>query len=132
MQTRAARFIADCAGLSNHALHYFLGCSLLPDNPDLPHRLLRLYKRWLSPLMGKRCRFFPSCSVYCAQCVSQHGWLAGGWMGVNRLLRCQPLCESGFDPVPERFLWRGSRVQATQLLEPDATASENDPSRRQH
>ena len=103
----------------------------MPDNLDLPHRLLRVYKRWLSPLMGKRCRFYPSCSVYCAQCVSQHGWLAGTWMGLNRLMRCQPLCESGFDPVPERFLWRGSRVQVTQLLESEPDLAKPNSERKQ-
>lgn len=82
-------------------------------NPDdLPGRLLRFYKRWVSPFLGPRCRFYPSCSVYCAGCVRQHGWLAGGWMGTLRLLRCQPLGKAGFDPVPDKFLWLGSRVQA--------------------
>jgi uncharacterized protein len=90
---------------------FLFGHSQLTQDKDLPGRMLRLYKRWISPFLGPRCRFFPSCSVYCAGCIRRHGWLAGTWLGVNRLLRCQPLCNAGFDPVPERFLWLGSRVQ---------------------
>jgi putative membrane protein insertion efficiency factor len=78
---------------------------------DLPGHLLRFYKRWISPFLGRRCRFYPSCSVYCAGCVRQHGWIAGGWLGAARLIRCQPLGKAGFDPVPDKFLWLGSRVQ---------------------
>ena len=44
----------------------------------------------------------------------QHGWIAGGWLGAARLVRCQPLGKAGFDPVPETFLWLGSRVQEPQ------------------
>src|SRR6185312_12520941 len=72
--------------------------------------LLRLYKRWLSPLLGQRCRFYPSCSDYARVAVTRFGpWrgcLLTGW----RLLRCQPLCEGGEDPVPERFQFRRCRA----------------------
>lgn len=66
-------------------------------------RLLALYKRWISPLLGQRCRFHPSCSDYARDAVVRFGpWrglLLAGW----RLLRCQPLCSGGLDPVPEHF-----------------------------
>jgi hypothetical protein len=62
---------------------------------------LRLYKRWISPLLGQRCRFVPTCSEYAMGAVERHGALRGSWLTVWRLARCQPLHPGGFDPVPE-------------------------------
>ncbi|AGG88351.1 membrane protein insertion efficiency factor YidD [Rhodanobacter denitrificans] len=65
--------------------------------------MLRLYKRWLSPLLGPHCRFHPSCSDYARIAVTRFGPWRGSLLAGWRLLRCQPLCEGGEDPVPERF-----------------------------
>jgi putative membrane protein insertion efficiency factor len=65
--------------------------------------LLRLYKRWLSPLLGQRCRFYPSCSDYARIAVTRFGPWRGSLLTGWRLLRCQPLCDGGEDPVPEHF-----------------------------
>lgn len=79
--------------------------------PDLRRRilidrlliaLLRGYKRWLSPLLGPRCRFVPTCSEYAMQAIALHGALRGSWMAARRLGRCHPLHPGGFDPVPPR------------------------------
>lgn len=73
--------------------------------------LLRQYKRWLSPLLGKRCRFYPSCSDYARVAISRFGPLRGCLLTAWRLLRCQPWCEGGDDPVPDRFAFpRWERV----------------------
>jgi uncharacterized protein len=61
---------------------------------------LRFYKRGISPLKPPVCRFEPSCSTYMLQAVERYGAGRGVWMGVRRLLRCQPLCRGGYDPVP--------------------------------
>jgi hypothetical protein len=71
--------------------------------------LLSCYKRWLSPLLGQRCRFHPSCSDYARVAVARFGPLRGGALAAWRLLRCQPLCAGGEDPVPERFAFRRCR-----------------------
>lgn len=65
--------------------------------------LLKVYKKIISPLLPRACRFYPTCSEYMAGAISLHGSAKGVWLGIYRLLRCQPLCKAGYDPVPERF-----------------------------
>lgn len=62
--------------------------------------LLRAYKKWISPLLGERCRFYPSCSDYMYEAITRHGIAKGIALGSYRLLRCNPLCKGGYDPVP--------------------------------
>lgn len=69
--------------------------------------LLLGYKRFISPLLGQHCRFHPSCSVYGMQAIERFGALRGSWLTARRLARCQPFCDGGLDPVPERWPKRG-------------------------
>jgi uncharacterized protein len=62
--------------------------------------LLRVYKRWLSPMLPSACRFHPTCSVYMMQAVELHGVPQGVWLGLKRLGRCHPFHAGGVDPVP--------------------------------
>lgn len=62
--------------------------------------LIRLYQLTLSPFFGQQCRFTPTCSEYTRQAIERHGAWRGSWLGVRRILRCQPFCEGGHDPVP--------------------------------
>ena len=61
---------------------------------------LRLYKTFLSPFLPSACRFEPTCSIYTMQAVEKHGVIRGTWLGVKRILRCQPFCRGGHDPIP--------------------------------
>ena len=62
--------------------------------------LARLYQLTLSRWLGGHCRFSPTCSEYFIQAVGRHGALRGCGMGLWRILRCNPLCKAGYDPVP--------------------------------
>lgn len=64
--------------------------------------LLRAYKRWLSPLLPQACRFSPTCSEYGQLAFRSHGLIAGAWLTLGRLLRCQPLGRGGIDVPPAR------------------------------
>lgn len=61
--------------------------------------LVRLYQRTLSPLLGPRCRFHPSCSEYMIEAIRRKGIFIGPIKGVWRILRCQPFSAGGYDPV---------------------------------
>lgn len=61
--------------------------------------ILRLYKALLSPFLPSACRFTPTCSEYAVQAVGKYGALGGTWLAVKRILRCQPFCRGGHDPV---------------------------------
>jgi putative membrane protein insertion efficiency factor len=63
--------------------------------------LLRAYKRFISPLLGPRCRFEPSCSVYAMDAIARFGALRGSWMAARRIGRCHPFHPGGYDPVPD-------------------------------
>lgn len=64
--------------------------------------LVRGYQLFVSPLLGPRCRFYPSCSTYAIQALRRHGPLRGLVLASWRLLRCNPWNRGGIDPVPPR------------------------------
>lgn len=61
---------------------------------------IRAYQLLLSPLLGPRCRYYPSCSSYAVQAIERHGVLRGGGLAAWRLLRCNPFSRGGVDHVP--------------------------------
>ena len=62
--------------------------------------LIKIYRYTISPLLGHRCRFYPSCSHYAEEAIRVHGLFRGLLLAGWRLLRCQPFCRGGIDPVP--------------------------------
>jgi hypothetical protein len=63
--------------------------------------LLSFYQRGISPWLGPHCRFYPSCSEYARQAVTNRGFLKGAALALKRILSCHPLHPGGFDPAPE-------------------------------
>lgn len=61
---------------------------------------IRAYQLALSPILPAACRFQPSCSDYAVEAVRKYGALRGSGLAARRILRCQPLCKGGYDPVP--------------------------------
>ncbi len=62
--------------------------------------ILKFYKRWISPMLGQHCRFYPTCSEYSATAISEYGVFRGGWLSLKRILRCNPWNAGGVDYVP--------------------------------
>jgi putative membrane protein insertion efficiency factor len=73
--------------------------------------LITGYRRFISPLLGARCRFAPSCSAYALEAVREHGALRGTWLAVRRIGRCHPFNPGGFDPVPPALHGRRPRPE---------------------
>lgn len=61
---------------------------------------IMVYRLLISPLLGPRCRFAPSCSEYAVQALARHGPFYGSWLAIRRVTRCHPLNPGGYDPVP--------------------------------
>lgn len=70
----------------------------------LPKRILlwliRFYQRSISPRHPACCRFIPTCSQYALEAIQRYGALKGGYLALRRILRCNPFCKGGYDPVP--------------------------------
>jgi putative membrane protein insertion efficiency factor len=72
---------------------------LFPEMREIVIKPIRLYRRFVSPMLPSSCRYWPSCSQYMLQAIQRHGVLTGGLMGAWRLLRCNPWSKGGVDPV---------------------------------
>lgn len=62
--------------------------------------LVKLYQYAISPMLGRSCRFHPTCSEYAVEALQRHGAFKGLWLAVRRIGRCHPWHPGGFDPVP--------------------------------
>jgi len=72
----------------------------MPTMSQILMWIIRGYQLLLSPMLGPRCRFYPSCSCYAHTAIERHGALQGTWLSLCRLLRCHPFNKGGYDPVP--------------------------------
>jgi uncharacterized protein len=115
---------------------------LLPWLASVPQRTLLLavrgYRLILSPWLQTGCRYEPTCSGYALQAIERHGALAGTYLGVHRIVRCNPFCKGGHDPVPEqaprlfrallaRSLVRGRSSDRSSHSLPGAPRAAEDP-----
>ena len=60
------------------------------------------YRKCISPFLPASCRFTPTCSQYAIEAVKVHGIIKGTYLSIKRILRCNPFCEGGYDPVPPK------------------------------
>ncbi|MFL0197915.1 membrane protein insertion efficiency factor YidD [Clostridium sp. WILCCON 0269] len=61
--------------------------------------LIKVYRKYISPLKVPCCRFYPTCSQYVLEALQKYGIIKGGFMSIKRILRCNPFCKGGYDPV---------------------------------
>lgn len=92
--------------------------------------LVKAYRLLLSPWLGSSCRFEPTCSAYSLQALQEYGAVYGTYLTLHRLVRCQPWCDGGHDPVPSRMPHADTRTSLfTRLVTPvTSTPSKKKPS----
>lgn len=64
--------------------------------------IIKFYQSAISPHLGQRCRYVPTCSAYTAQAIEEWGVWKGTWLGLKRISRCHPWGSHGYDPIPKR------------------------------
>ena len=79
--------------------------------------LIRLYQKFISPLKPPCCRFTPSCSTYAIEAFKKRGFFVGLALTVWRILRCNPFCKGGYDPVPEKGLRNPKNAEFRESIE---------------
>ncbi|MCX7951226.1 MAG: membrane protein insertion efficiency factor YidD [Clostridiales bacterium] len=62
--------------------------------------LIKIYRKYISPLKPPSCRFYPTCSMYAIEAIEKYGAVKGSYLAIKRILRCHPLNKGGYDPVP--------------------------------
>lgn len=62
-------------------------------------KIIKFYQDYISPLLPKSCRYYPTCSTYTVTAIEKYGIIKGSWMGLKRILRCHPFHPGGYDPV---------------------------------
>ena len=75
--------------------------------------LICLYRKYISPLKPPCCRFTPTCSAYALEAFTKRGFFVGMILSVGRILRCNPFCKGGYDPVPEKGL-RNKKIKGNE------------------
>lgn len=80
--------------------------------------LIQLYRKFISPLKKSCCRFTPTCSAYAIEAFQKRGFFCGLILTVYRILRCNPFCEGGYDPVPDRGFQHHSKQPSEKDTEP--------------
>jgi putative membrane protein insertion efficiency factor len=86
---------------------------------------LRCYQVFLGPFLGGACKFYPSCSNYAYQAIERHGAWRGIVLATNRLGRCRPFTEGGFDPVPDIIQISAPEMKLPKLyIQPDQSWSQ--------
>ena len=80
---------------------------------------LKAYKKVISPILPPSCRFTPTCSEYAMEAITRFGVVRGTLLGAYRLLRCNPFCRGGYDPVPEKFTFKRVKYTPSSHTETD-------------
>jgi len=68
--------------------------------------IIKFYQKFISPGLPKSCRFYPTCSSYFIEALQKRGFFTGFYLGVKRILKCNPFFDGGFDPVPEKLIMK--------------------------
>ena len=78
---------------------------------------IKFYRRAISPFLPGACRFTPTCSSYAIEAIGRFGAIRGSLLSMYRILRCNPFCRGGYDPVPEKFTFKRQAQEMTHLEE---------------
>lgn len=70
---------------------------------------IKAYKKYISPLLGDHCRYWPTCSMYMMEAIEVHGAFKGLLLGTWRIIRCNPWSKGGYDPVPPKGMWTNKK-----------------------
>jgi putative membrane protein insertion efficiency factor len=79
--------------------------------------LIKGYHKHISPLLPQACRFYPTCSMYAIEAIERFGAIRGSLLATYRILRCNPFCRGGYDPVPEKFTFKRQEFKPEDLEE---------------